>query len=430
MERHGDASTLAKQRHEQVADEASAFRQDGSGRLGEDDDAEIVRASGFLAKGFAAEPGHVSRIIDTQGASTSLVGRGEDCCGGSVRYGRHVMSDQSFEVGSDLHVTVPHEHITRAETGRGVDHAASSSQNLRLVKHRNVGWDGTEEGVRAVMRVDHERREMQRAELIDDVEQGRSIADGEHGFGQMVREGSEPGSEPGAQDHGWQHRFGMYRRRSMKARFRQNESCEKTWPSPAIACYRPVMRPSLRARHLFAFVLSFVGVAHVGCGTDPVNPDGCEAIETARCRAAPACEAFGTSFDVEACERFYRDQCLKGLQSENDPGQPRIDACVRAVERAGACAKQGATTCNVGTREIADPCNLIVAPQDYTECGFLDDGFGESDAGDSPFQDASPDVTTDAALDAAAEASTEAAAEAAADAASDAEDDAPLDAAG
>jgi hypothetical protein len=130
-----------------------------------------------------------------------------------------------------------------------------------------------------------------------------------------------------------------------------------------------------------------------GCGTDPVNPDGCKEIELARCQAAPACSAFGADFDVDACERFYRDQCLKGLQTENDPGKPRIDACVRAIQNAGACARDGVTPCNVGTREIPDPCAIISTPENFTECGFLDDFFGEEDGGLNPFNESGAETT-------------------------------------
>lgn len=151
---------------------------------------------------------------------------------------------------------------------------------------------------------------------------------------------------------------------------------------------------SLRPRHVFGllpWVFGLVALASLpGCGTDPVNPDGCKQIEFARCQAAPACPDFSTDFDVEACERFYRDQCLKGLQTANDPGKPKIDSCTRAIEKAGECARNGISPCPLATREIADPCGLITLPEMFTECGFLDDGF-EEDAGLSPFQDAEPD---------------------------------------
>jgi hypothetical protein len=167
------------------------------------------------------------------------------------------------------------------------------------------------------------------------------------------------------------------------------------------------MRPSLRPWYLLAltpFLNCVLGAGSLtACSTDPVNPDGCEKIEFARCQMAPACEAFGADFDVDACERFYRDQCLKGLQTENDPGDPKIDACVRAIEKAGDCARKGISPCNIGTREIEDTCNVIVAPEQYDECGFLDDYF-EDDAGLTPFPEAGSDASPDAGSDASSEA--------------------------
>ncbi|HEU4536177.1 MAG TPA: hypothetical protein VFS00_18765, partial [Polyangiaceae bacterium] len=52
------------------------------------------------------------------------------------------------------------------------------------------------------------------------------------------------------------------------------------------------------------------------CGGDESTaPEGCRDIEEARCeQAASSCPALGVS-DAEACTRFYRDQCLRGLAS-------------------------------------------------------------------------------------------------------------------
>jgi hypothetical protein len=125
-----------------------------------------------------------------------------------------------------------------------------------------------------------------------------------------------------------------------------------------------------------------------GCGTDPVNPDGCKQIEYARCNAAPACPQFGADFDVKACKRFYRDQCLRGLQSVSDPGKPKIDTCTRAIKNAWECATQEQEPCPLESREINDPCALIATPEKFNECSFLDDGFESEDTSLSPFQDA------------------------------------------
>ncbi len=129
-------------------------------------------------------------------------------------------------------------------------------------------------------------------------------------------------------------------------------------------------RLSLFALHSAAALL-FVGVAWLGaCSPEPVNAEGCEAIENARCEAAPACPDF-PNFDVDACKRFYHDQCLHGLASANDPGQPKIERCVTAINKAAACARAGSAACETGAATISDPCDLIEHPEKYEECSFL-----------------------------------------------------------
>ena len=155
------------------------------------------------------------------------------------------------------------------------------------------------------------------------------------------------------------------------------------------------MRSRLRPRRIVVLTLTVLGMAALftlsGCGTDPVNPDGCQSIEEARCVAAPACPGFGADFDVEACKRFYRDQCLHGLASETDPGEPRIEQCVQAIDLAGECAANGATPCDIGsgTGETANPCDVIESPHKFLECDFLVEAPVGADAGT---QDAAPDA--------------------------------------
>ena len=120
-----------------------------------------------------------------------------------------------------------------------------------------------------------------------------------------------------------------------------------------------------------------------GCTTDPINPDGCRSIENARCEAAQHCAAAYPNLDVEACKRFYDDQCMHGLAATADPGQPRIDQCVTAIQAAGACAKEGATTCALPLTTGVDPCAVIQAPEQFQECDFLAAAPAQPDAGDA-----------------------------------------------
>ena len=141
-------------------------------------------------------------------------------------------------------------------------------------------------------------------------------------------------------------------------------------------------------------------LALAGCGTDPVNPDGCRQIETARCVAAPSCPAFGANFNVEACKRFYKDQCLRGLQTSRDPGEPQIRACSNAIAQAGQCASEGTSPCVIDNHPVDDPCAVVTAPEHFPSCSFLypqdqaDAGMGT----DATTTDANstPDSNTDA----------------------------------
>lgn len=163
------------------------------------------------------------------------------------------------------------------------------------------------------------------------------------------------------------------------------------WPSTALRGY--AARATLGAAA--AWTLAFTG-----CGTDPVNPNGCRQIENARCMAAPSCPAFGASFNVEACKRFYKDQCLRGLQVSRDPGEPQIRACSNAIALAGQCASESTSPCVIDNHLVDDPCAVVSAPERFPSCSFLYPQ-DQADAGmetDATTADANniPDSATDA----------------------------------
>lgn len=120
---------------------------------------------------------------------------------------------------------------------------------------------------------------------------------------------------------------------------------------------------------------SFALVSASGCGTDAQGVEDCRRIEQARCAAAEPC---GIIRDVEACDRFYRDQCLHGL-SATPPGQPVIDDCVEVIRAAGECAESGPDTaladCSPAVTpandELATACDVVLAPEYSPECAFL-----------------------------------------------------------
>lgn len=136
----------------------------------------------------------------------------------------------------------------------------------------------------------------------------------------------------------------------------------------------------LLERVLFSAGLALsLGFFLAGCGTEAKGIDSCREIEEERCRQAPACPSHfrvKSEEDVEACVRFYRDQCLHGM-SAPAPGKPALDACLQTIRRAGACAKSGAASlaeCSVAPSsqtEVATACELLVHPEKTAECAFL-----------------------------------------------------------
>lgn len=129
---------------------------------------------------------------------------------------------------------------------------------------------------------------------------------------------------------------------------------------------------------LAALVFTLLG-ATVGCGTDAKGVDACREIEQERCRQAPACpDAFRvrSDEDVEACVRFYRDQCVRGTATV-EPGKPALDACLQTIRRAGACARSEASSlaeCDPPVSSettLETACEVLIHPERTIECSFL-----------------------------------------------------------
>jgi hypothetical protein len=114
-----------------------------------------------------------------------------------------------------------------------------------------------------------------------------------------------------------------------------------------------------------------------------VGIDACRKVEEARCRRAKECglplatpPAVGD--EVEACIRFYKDACLRGLTSKTDPGEPGVLACVDAVR----------------TRE----CAVVQRPETTPACAFLQPATPDAGPG---ILDAQPNGSPDGGSDAA-----------------------------
>lgn len=142
---------------------------------------------------------------------------------------------------------------------------------------------------------------------------------------------------------------------------------------------------------LFSTLAAFALAA--GCGSDATGVDECRDIEEARCEAGKPC---GLVEDVEACKRFYRDQCLHGLASGEKPGKPVVDECVAAIQRAGACRQAGhelLSECDTDPQLVTEGtsltkvCDVVKKPEKIIECDFLYKPV--------ELPDAAPEATTD-----------------------------------
>ncbi len=128
-----------------------------------------------------------------------------------------------------------------------------------------------------------------------------------------------------------------------------------------------------------------------GCGTKAVGVEVCRSIEEARCEAVASCPSPYGVEDVEACQRFYRDHCLHGLDTEDEPSDTAVKRCVAAVKAAGRCAAEDPEAtladCDDSTLELtrdaeegASVCELLDRPELLADCAFLTES-GEDDDG-------------------------------------------------
>ena len=136
-------------------------------------------------------------------------------------------------------------------------------------------------------------------------------------------------------------------------------------------------------------VVTFLVIQAAGCGTKAVGIGECREIEDARCEAAAHCGEQIPVDDVEACKRFYRDQCLHGLAVKEEPSSSAVRDCVAAITSAGNCARdQGADTPIAKCDELAEAvyqeletvCDVIERPQNIDACFFLNDSGDEPSA--------------------------------------------------
>ncbi len=133
------------------------------------------------------------------------------------------------------------------------------------------------------------------------------------------------------------------------------------------------------------------------CSTGSLGVDACRQIEEARCGLAPACTP---GFDVDRCQRYYRDECLNGIQNATSPVDPGTlaPACIDALNSVAGCldASTSSAACealvpDASCYEVdaaATVCNVILAcPEALAACAFVgtevpDAGIDVTDASD------------------------------------------------
>ena len=132
---------------------------------------------------------------------------------------------------------------------------------------------------------------------------------------------------------------------------------------------------------LLSAVCAFTLVSATGCNTDAQGIDDCREIEQTRCVAAKNC---GLVPDVDACQRYYRDQCLHGLPM-TPPGSVKLKQCVDTIRAAGVCATQSGGTdtplsdCDpelpsAVSNDLVSACDLVQEPEKSVACSFLTPG--------------------------------------------------------
>jgi hypothetical protein len=148
------------------------------------------------------------------------------------------------------------------------------------------------------------------------------------------------------------------------------------------------------------------GIVVASCGVSSVGETACRQIEWTRCSLAPKCE---TGFDVGECQRFYRDECLVGVQNTANTTDPNSlwQPCVNALNSVASCVQGGsgsALECeqlipDASCLEVdasANACNIILdCPELLTACSFVGTFEPAADAGDGGDADASEDASDD-----------------------------------
>jgi hypothetical protein len=139
------------------------------------------------------------------------------------------------------------------------------------------------------------------------------------------------------------------------------------------------------------------------CDTGAVGIEDCRQIERARCEAALHCDlGLETSDDVEACKRFARDNCLRGLNVDKTPSSTELRQCVQVIQAAGHCAESHsaavpAADCEglASVRGAHLACEVVETPELSRTCAFLVPDPPEDEEEDPEDPEADPPAGAD-----------------------------------
>jgi uncharacterized membrane protein YgcG len=134
-----------------------------------------------------------------------------------------------------------------------------------------------------------------------------------------------------------------------------------------------------RSTFLLGLSIMIASTVPLSCNTKAIGIDECRDIEYARCEVGVNCKTVFDIDDVKACKRFYRDQCLHGMDVTEVPGKPEVNQCIDRIRILGGCAqKTGEDTlvskCADSTTNddsVRTVCELLKKPQNAPECSFL-----------------------------------------------------------
>jgi hypothetical protein len=113
----------------------------------------------------------------------------------------------------------------------------------------------------------------------------------------------------------------------------------------------------------------------IACGTDATGINQCRDIEYARCEAAVPC---GLVEDLDACQRFARDNCLHGTAGDTPPTSIEVRDCTRMLDDARECAaddpEMDTTDCGIDLARRGSSravCDIVLEPERTEACFFL-----------------------------------------------------------